>query len=206
MVHTATLVTRTTFATPSILALIHRAETLLLFVCDLIPYDLLLVCTPYLWHVAIFNVVVKSFKCPTFTLLGYVGGHNHAYGFLSNCRFGFVIPRLESRPILWDHHSNMFNLDHQIVINALVWIWTIRWETQRVASAFTRHATCMVVVDRGRVFIPLSDYLLSSLQIIFSELFFQIFQKYPLSFLYLTPNNIPESPRKKRSLCLSNFY
>ena len=51
----------------------------------------------YFWHVVIFNVVVMLFKWPMFMPLGYVGGHNHAYSFLSNRRFGFVVLHLESR-------------------------------------------------------------------------------------------------------------
>ena len=81
---------------PLALGALHRAGTLLRFVCDLILYDLLCVHVPYLWHMTIFDAIVVSFKCPTFTPLGYVGGHNHAYDFLSNHGFDFVIPRLES--------------------------------------------------------------------------------------------------------------
>ena len=63
-----------------------RAGTLLLF-CDLILCDLLRVWAPYLWHAALFITVVMSFECPMFMPLSYVGGHNHAYSFLSNRHF-----------------------------------------------------------------------------------------------------------------------
>ena len=94
---TVTLATHITFG-PQRLGAFRGTETLLLFVCDLIPYDLLRVHVhvSYLRHVASFNVVVVSFEFPTFAPKSYVGGHNHTYGFLSNHRFCYIVPRLES--------------------------------------------------------------------------------------------------------------
>ena len=106
MMWTATLASHMKFF-PQRFGALFRARMLLL-ICGLIPCGFLCVRTSYLWHVASFITIVMPFKCPTFTPLDCIGGHNHTYNFLSNPHFVFVVPCLES------HFSNFLGLSFWI--------------------------------------------------------------------------------------------